>query len=196
MAKAVNEEELQLRKRARRRLVGAVALVLVAIVILPMILDNQPARRSQEIDIRIPAEDAVEELRSSVVPDGGANAPETGEVRDGEQAAAAPAGAPVDASRSRPPATERKAPPAAGAAPPAAAGAFVVQLGAFSDPAKARQQQQKLAAGGHKVYTETFQGGKGEMTRVRAGPFPTREEAEGVREKLKKLGLDGVVTEK
>jgi DedD protein len=31
---------------------------------------------------------------------------------------------------------------------------------------------------------------------VRAGPFASREEAEVAREKLKKLGLDGVVTDK
>jgi DedD protein len=73
---------------------------------------------------------------------------------------------------------------------------FVVQLGAFSDPVKARQQQQSLASKGTKVYTETLKTDKGEITRVRAGPFASREEAEVAREKLKKLGLDGVVTDK
>src|SRR6185312_3410853 len=62
MAKTVSDEEIQLRKRARRRLIGAVALVVAAIVILPMLLDSKPEERSQEIDIRIPSEDSVEEL--------------------------------------------------------------------------------------------------------------------------------------
>lgn len=55
MAKtAVSDEEIQLRKRARRRLVGAVALVLLAVVFLPMVLDSEPKQRPQEISIQIP----------------------------------------------------------------------------------------------------------------------------------------------
>ncbi|MEO6431857.1 MAG: hypothetical protein ABIO50_08920, partial [Nitrosospira sp.] len=66
MAKTVSEEEIQLRKRARRRLVGAITLVVTAVVILPMVLDSKPEQRSHEIDIRIPSEDSVEELAPDV----------------------------------------------------------------------------------------------------------------------------------
>jgi DedD protein len=82
------------------------------------------------------------------------------------------------------------------AKPAANTDAFVVQLGAFSDPAKARQRQQSLTSNGIKAFTEILKTDKGEMTRVRAGPFATRDAAEKTREKLKKLGLDGVVTNK
>lgn len=44
----------ELRVRARRRLAGAVALVLAAIVVLPMLLDSEPTPVSKNIDIRIP----------------------------------------------------------------------------------------------------------------------------------------------
>ena len=54
MAKAISSEELQLKKRARRRLVGAIALVLFVVVFLPMILDNEPRQMSQDIAINIP----------------------------------------------------------------------------------------------------------------------------------------------
>ena len=43
-----------LRVRARRRLAGAVALVLAAVVILPMLLDSEPAPVSSKIPIKIP----------------------------------------------------------------------------------------------------------------------------------------------
>ena len=43
-----------LRVRARRRLAGAVALVLAAVVILPMLLDSEPAPVSGKIAIKIP----------------------------------------------------------------------------------------------------------------------------------------------
>jgi DedD protein len=109
-----------------------------------------------------------------------------------------------------------------------AADRFVVQLGAYSSPAKARQQLQSLMSRERgeyvdlpgdteaKAYTETIKvnkdaekgsdkgsdkgsektAEKGEITRVRVGPFRTREQAEASREKLKRLGFDGVVADK
>ena len=73
---------------------------------------------------------------------------------------------------------------------------FVIQLGAFSDQLKAKQQLDNLAANGFKAYTEALKTGSGEVTRVRMGPFVTRDVAENELKKLKKLGLDGVVTSK
>jgi DedD protein len=43
-----------LRIKARRRLAGAVALVLAAVVVLPMLLDSEPAPVASNIPIRIP----------------------------------------------------------------------------------------------------------------------------------------------
>jgi len=54
MAKAISDEELQLKKRARRRLVGAIALVLLIVVFLPMVLDNEPKPLNQDVAITIP----------------------------------------------------------------------------------------------------------------------------------------------
>ena len=45
------------KKRARRRLVGAIALALAVAVGLPMILDAEPKPLATDIDIRIPAKD-------------------------------------------------------------------------------------------------------------------------------------------
>ena len=44
----------ELRVRARRRLAGAVALVLAAVVVLPMLLDSEPVPVADDISIRIP----------------------------------------------------------------------------------------------------------------------------------------------
>ncbi|MDQ3185459.1 MAG: SPOR domain-containing protein [Pseudomonadota bacterium] len=210
MAKIVSEEEIQLRKRARRRLVGAITLVTAAVVILPMVLDSKPERRSQEIDIRIPSEDAAGEFTPGIAPtmEPPTTAPPQERATGGQQ------------EEQVGPKPQAKSPPFKAASPEkpvavavgrgndstteagsakaiAAADIFVVQLGAFSDPAKARQQQQSLISKDTgKVYTETLKADKGEITRVRVGPFRTREEAESVREKLKKLGFDGVVADK
>ena len=39
MPRSVSDEELLLKKRARRRLIGAIALVTLVIVLLPMLSD-------------------------------------------------------------------------------------------------------------------------------------------------------------
>jgi DedD protein len=45
------------KKRARRRLVGAVALVLAVVIGLPMILDSEPKPLGDDINIQIPSRD-------------------------------------------------------------------------------------------------------------------------------------------
>jgi len=237
VAKTVSEEETQLRKRARRRLVGSITLVIAAVVILPMVLDSKPEQRIEEIDIRIPSENAVDELGPESEASGGTSDRVTSDtdVR-GTQAANEPP------NRAPPQSSGKPARPAKGAVEkPHAAGTeetgsrlasssatgsakgtalpvnselFVVQLGAFTDPAKANQKLQSLQAKdiasvvGAEAYTETIKAekgldknvekgiGKGDITRVRVGPFRSREEAENAREKLKTLGFSGVVADK
>lgn len=47
-------EEMDLRRRARRRLVGAIALALLAVVVLPMLFNPEPKPLGPGVDIRIP----------------------------------------------------------------------------------------------------------------------------------------------
>jgi len=71
---------------------------------------------------------------------------------------------------------------------------FVVQLGAFSDATKAKNQQRSLESNGiKKAYTEMIKTENIKVTRVRVGPFSTREAAEKEQKKLKELGVNGVV---
>jgi len=58
MARPLSDEELQLRKRARRRLIGAIALVTAVAVVLPMVLDSEPRPVGQDVNIKIPAPDS------------------------------------------------------------------------------------------------------------------------------------------
>jgi DedD protein len=70
----------------------------------------------------------------------------------------------------------------------------VVQVIALADAEKAKGMQQQIAAAGIKSYTEVVKTAKGDVTRVRAGPFATRAAAEKAREQLKALGMSGNVT--
>jgi DedD protein len=212
MARSISDEELQLRKRARRRLIGALVLVTAVAAVLPMVLDSEPRQVSQDVTIRIPSPDSGE-FSSKVVPL--APVPETkpqppataakpapvpaqdGKTAPKAQPPAAPAPEPVKVA----PKPEQPAKPAASAAKESARadkdkGQFVVQVIALSDAAKAGQIQQQIANAGIKSYTEIVKTEKGDVTRVRAGPFATRAAAEKARDQLKSMGLNGNIAAK
>ena len=73
---------------------------------------------------------------------------------------------------------------------------FVILIGAFSNPANVKQLQTKLGELGIKVFTESLDSPEGKKTRVRAGPFPSRDAADKAQEKMKlKPKLDGIETD-
>jgi DedD protein len=131
-----------LKRRGRRRLVGAVALVLAAVIVLPMVLDPEPRRASSTVGVRVPGEDETPFAPKPPV--------KKSEAKKQEKRA-----------------TEE----------------YVVQVGTFSSP---QSVIAKLKSANLPYYTETIHNN---LTRVRAGPFPTREAAEQALEQLKALGF-------
>lgn len=73
---------------------------------------------------------------------------------------------------------------------------FVVQLAAMSDPAKADAMKAKLSANGISARFSKVETSKGEVTRVRMGPFTSREEADAAVRRLAKAGVAGFVVSK
>lgn len=62
----LNEQELQLKKRARRRLVGALALVLLMMIVLPLILDDRKnTSPTEEIAIRIAGQESEQTVEQA-----------------------------------------------------------------------------------------------------------------------------------
>jgi DedD protein len=172
-----------LKRRGRRRLVGAVALVLLAVIVLPMVFDAEPRRNLPPVSVRIPGEND-----STFTPQPPKPAPEG-------PAAEKPAPAPVQAAPAKPVASKPEKPSepkvAAKPAPSERARAeaalageqYIVPVGAF---ANADGVVAKLAAAKIPHYTEAA---PGNLTRVRAGPFDTKEAAEKATERLKAIGL-------
>ncbi len=72
---------------------------------------------------------------------------------------------------------------------------FVVQIGAYSDAAKAQEARIKLEKAGLKTYTQVVQPKEGKRIRVRVGPFESKAEADRVAEKIKKLDLPAAILE-
>jgi DedD protein len=221
MARAISDEELQLKRRARRRLIGAIVLVAAIVVVLPMVLDSEPKPSDQVVSVQIPSPDSGR-FTSKVVPLAGGPVgtpappadtatkpvPEPATKPVEPPAAAAPeppaTTAAADSAKEPPPAAKAVAgkpekpaiPKTAPAAAPAARpdGNYVVQVIALADAGKAKQMQESIAAAGIRSYTEVVKTAKGDVTRVRAGPFATRAAAEKAREQLKSLGMNGNIT--
>jgi DedD protein len=137
-----------LKRRGRRRLVGALALVLAAVIVLPMVFDPEPRGAAPSVSTRIPGENDT-------------------------PFAPKPPAKKVEA--------EKKAEPIA------AKEEYVVQVGAFASPQAAIA---KLETAKVPYYTEAIKDTRtGNLTRVHAGPFATREAAEKAFEQLKALGF-------
>jgi DedD protein len=58
-AEAQNEQLVPEKKRARRRLIGAVAMVLAVVIGLPMVLDSEPKPINKNIAIQIPSKETT-----------------------------------------------------------------------------------------------------------------------------------------
>jgi DedD protein len=172
-----------LKRRGRRRLVGAVALVLLAVIVLPMAFDPEPRRNVPPVSVKVPGED-----ETAFVPKGPKPQPKVVEQKHAE--APPSEGKKVEEKKAEPKVAEKKPEPAKpGAAERARAEAalanaeFVVPVGAFANPEGVIA---KLAGAKLPYYTEAA---PGNLTRVRAGPFASKEAAEKAAARLKGLGL-------
>lgn len=206
-----SDPDLDEKKRARRRLLGAVVLALLAAVLLPLFLDSEPRKPVQEVQVEIqPREPSRVEPQAQ--PEAGATS--SGATPVAEAAPAKPEAAPAktDPEPAKPQASEAKAPeisskskPAVAAAKPVAAAPkastegvsperpFAVQIGAFASDKGAQEQLARARKTGLKAYTERIETSKGTRVRVRVGPFKTREEAEKARVRLKAAGIDSAI---
>lgn len=232
-----SDAQLQLKKRARRRLVGAVAFVTFAAIVLPMVMDQAPPPPTPDVQIRIPGQDQTAFNPQVLTPPAPAKpaAPAKTELAPAAEAPAKPAekppvatSAPVEKPAAKPvdktaekQAAEKAAADKAAAAekakaeaeakraaallgagkpeaakPAAAAGQHVILIGAFANPGNVKVLQAKLNEIGVKSFTENLDSPQGAKTRVRAGPFPNKEAAEKALDKMKKIGVNGIVSAK
>lgn len=202
-------DNLEIKKRARRRLVGAAALALLAAIVLPMAMDQEPQLPSQDIQISIPDRDATATQARPIAPSPAVVASEPdvtpAPIEQAPSIAPPPTAspAPVAEAPAEPPkpapSPSREEDEAArvkallsGAALPAQEAApesFVIQVGAFSDEAKASALAAELKKKGFAAYTEKA----GKVTRVRVGPLPARSDAEKLAAKLRAQGHNAVL---
>jgi DedD protein len=179
---AESQDVSTLKRRGRRRLVGAIALVLIAVIVLPWIFDPQP-RQTAPVSVRIPNEDESAFKPKSVPKPAPPQAEPKVEAKPeapAPQAEAKPA-APTPPGKPEPNAAERARAEAA-----LANARYEFQVGAYADPDDVIA---KLKAAKIPYYTEPVATEKGRVTRVRAGPFGSRDAAERALKRVKALGF-------
>ena len=206
---STDEGRVDLKKRARRRLVGAVALALLAVIVLPMVMDEEPKPLTQDIQIRIPSQDspalvprvaapappakpvAAPEVKAEVKAEPVAELKTEPKVESKPEPVAKPAKAveEVKAPASAEPKPEAKAEKAAAKAETKQQ--WVVQLGAYQELGNVKLILAKVKELGYPAYTEKVDTAQGTRTRVRAGPFATREKAERAQAALKRIAAGG-----
>ncbi len=200
MVKPITDAELQLRVRARRRILGAIALVAALVVVLPMVLDSEPKHDAQEIAITIPAPDKAPPLKPPVKPDASADKAVPGTAGVGPAQVKTPANAVSKSADGEPkpsekrgnkPKTEADKGQTGKPSEPKAA-KFVVQVGVFANPENAEQLEVRLKENKIRHYTETLKTPPGAI-RVRAGPYANRADAETALTQMKLAGISGGV---
>lgn len=186
------DEATLLKKRARRRLIGAVALALFAAIVLPMVMDHQPAPPLKDIQVRIPSPDEGAPQKSLPPASPVAKTDIKPIAKPEPKVEVKPEPKPEQKPEAKPePKSEAK--PAQSAT---GGETWEVQLGAYSEPARVKNLLGKLKELGVPAYTEKVETPKGSRTRVRAGPFPSREAAEKAKARVKIIGVDGPVAKK
>jgi len=222
LSNAPAESVEAIRKRARHRLLGSVVLVLSAVIGLPLLFDSQPRPVAIDTPIVIPDRNQAAPLLSPSAAKQAAlpkevvlDAPEAPVVLAPEKGTVANASAldpheevVTKETKSAPNTqakleqnaepkieakTESKSEPKSESKSADHAVRSVVQVGAFADLAKAREARTKLEQAGLKTYTQEVDTKEGKRTRVRVGPFASKEEADKTAEKIRKLNLPATV---
>ena len=206
------------KQRARHRLIGALTLVLIAVIGLPQILDKKPKPVANDITVQIvsnlpnpaagilnpePEKKASPEPKSEVKTD---TRPETKAEPKPAPSATAPAPSP---NTNNPAAkslglaageelvvTSKDSAAPAGDTKLAATGRFVIQIGAFASEERANGWVAKLKENKIPYYVLTRNNAEGtKLFVLRAGPFAEREAAEAAEKRIRALGLSPRIVE-
>lgn len=191
----------------KQRIIGALVLIVAAVVFLPMLLSGQdetvtvevdappaPQMDQREIDVAAPVElpqpEQVPDLPPTPLPDPAPiPLPEPSEPPTPPEPAVAVVTEPEPVVQEEPASTPSAPAPAA-----APAGDWVVQLGSFSSDANAQGLRETLLTQGYNAYTRSSSVDGKSVTRVYVGPVIDREGANRLRDELaRRHGSQGMV---
>jgi len=190
-----------LNEKLKQRLVGAVVLVSLAVIFIPMLLDggkrssmpmfgsnipDKPDYQFEPLDIPLQPVPAIPEERPVLI-DKPEPVPAKKEETSGKAEKKPAVATPATTIPDKP---EKVTTPSAGGT------AWVVQVGSFSSSDNALALRDKLRSHGFTAFVERVKSAEGSIYRVRVGPELKRENAEKQRKALQqKMKLKGIVME-
>ena len=183
----------------KQRIVGAIVLVALAVIFIPMLLSSDRDGDMAIIESNIPPRpDNVARVKTlDIKPDSPAPQPvESPDPRTPvDEHTPEPDDAPAsDEIADTPPGDEPTTTQAATPADDTDAKAWAVQVGSFSKQSNALGLRDKLRDHGYRVFVEKVATDKGDVYRVRVGPEVRRSKAEELQNELQtKLELEGLV---
>ena len=198
------DPEFPQKQRARRRLIGAVVLVVAAVIVLPIIFETKPRPVSDDVSVKVSGgqgaqKPKVEARKADPLPP----APQSQQAR-GEGAEALDAGEELVSTPAKPaaaaekPAARAEAKPAearTAEAKPQGSGKYLILIGAFSSEERAKNWLAKLKASKVPAYVEKKVLADGERILLRAGPFNDRDAADAADKRVRAVGLTSKVVE-
>lgn len=185
-------------QRLKQRIVGAIVLVGLGVIFIPMILTGGRDNTSL-FGSNIPEQpDNLQELKSMELPARpiGPKPPEIVRIPVHKETSGktAPAEIKKSASKNIPDTASRTSPSQDSNKQSKKALAWVVQAGSFSKRDNAMKLRDKLRKKNYPAFVELVKSSKGSVYRVRVGPHPTRTLAEQRMQKLRdKMKIYGVV---
>ena len=185
----------------QERVIGAIVLVVVAVLIVPVFLDgpsndsevisevvtlpgqNDQQRTTQTVTLHLDRTEPVPDSAPVSLPE---NKPEPAKIEPPAKTEPPAANkevvaAPVIVAEEAPPATE------------SATGMWAVQLGSFSSQENAERLAADLRKQGYLAFLSKLQTSSGDLHRVRIGPQKDRDSAESVAAQLGRSGHTGQV---
>lgn len=201
----------------QHRIVGAIILVILAIIILPMVLNEEQFAKQEagneitlsEKDAKVYVSKAEDILKAQAIKNGpdAASAKKTNDSQQQKKRAKAEASTPdtiinktsakkSDATTAKSDSVVSKKKEVVKKSRPAQkiTRGWVVQIGTYSDPANAKKVRASLVRHGYHVRLEKIKLSKGDATRVRVGPFSDRGKAITTLSHIgRDVGLQGVV---
>ena len=180
----------------KERVIGAVVLVIIAVLIVPVFLDGREGESENvQESITLPGQEGEGIKQKTIVLE-----------RDREQPVPAPREGdkprqekpkevkPQPAETTVAKGTESKTSSAPPATPPqSSTGMWAVQLGSFSNQGNAERLAADLRKEGYAAFLSQLETGSGKLHRVRVGPQKDRDSAESVASKLGAKGHKGQV---
>lgn len=181
----------------KKRLTGAIVLVALAVIFVPMMLDDKDAIRDAGVEREIPVE-PVATFREDMIPDSRQDAIDSNqglteqerryELPVGEEQGSPESSMPVAEANvtTIPPASTQQSPThvekpktVTDPSPAAPSGkGWVVQAGSFGQSANAEKLVNQLKKGGRTAFIEKIDVSGKTLYRVRVGPMESREAAD------------------